>query len=128
MRRYRDPDTPAGANNALSGVTPRCVWGALKALAPHNTEKKLADALSRRGGEDISPRTVSGWRYKIPNGRHAILLFITFPEFLRHIIEPASARQAKYDAAQARHNALQARGNEEYGKRDEEWDEEPYGS
>lgn len=127
MKRYTGSDTPRGANNALSGVTPRCVWGALKALAPHNTEKKLADALSKRGGEDISPRTVSGWRYKIPSGRHVFLILTTWPELIGHFREPASARQAKYDAAEARHEKLQAQGTG-HGKRDEEWDnEEPCG-
>ena len=122
MKKDTHSNTPQSVKATPPGVRPRHIWRALKAVEPHNTEKRLADLLSARGGEDISHRTVEGWRYKIPSGKHVLLIVTTWPDIFRHLTAPAEQRQADYDALARRHEKLQAQGNEEHGTREDRCD------
>lgn len=122
MAKYRDTTTHVCGKPTHGCVTAGQVWKFLKDRHPQHTDKNTAQELSAATGENISYRTVERWRRRLPSGRHIILLFITFPDLIRHLKSSAEQRQANYDALARRHEKLQAQGNDGNGTREDRCD------
>lgn len=73
------------------------IWQYAKQRHPRHTEKNVAREL----GEGLSPRTVQGWRYRLPNSARFLKMMLAWgPEFIAFVLEPVDetfARKRRLD-------------------------------
>jgi hypothetical protein len=95
MKNSTDQGTQPRVKNTRACVKPGRVWDYLKDRFPRHTEKYAARTLSELAGEDISHRTVEGWRRRLPSSQHLLLIIQAWPTFVQFLL----ATEAEDNAA-----------------------------